>query len=201
AHYLARPIDIGEERKGAAGDGAVVAFAKARALAFDGAARGGQLLLDLARRRIVGLEDVPQIGARLQQVPLGLFRDRHRVLGRAAYRLAVVQGRAFAAAIEARHRRVEAFIEAGEIGGGQGHGTAFGYYARYGLQLIPARATPRSLSCPGFPVEGKWEYHSAPVGPILAQANSCGRGRPATPSCPMPHSCAARRTPLPPSVS
>ena len=112
---LARQVGI--EGEAAAGDGAVVALAVPRALAMDRHAVAGELGHDLLGGIVIGLELRPQVGARPEQVELDLVDHRHGVLGRAAHRLAAVQRRAFAAAIEARHRGVEAFVERGEVGG------------------------------------------------------------------------------------
>src|SRR5262249_23209057 len=108
--------------KGAAGHGAVLALTEGDALALDGRAAVVQVLDDLARRRVVWLEQLPKVGARLEQAPLGLLHQRHGGLRGAADRLAPVQRRAFLAAVEARERRAEALIEAREVLGFCGHG-------------------------------------------------------------------------------
>src|SRR4030095_11494404 len=97
------------------------------ALAMDGHAVAGELGDDLLGGIVVGLELRPQVGARLEQLELDLVHHRHGVLGRTADRLAAIEGRALAAAVEARDRRGEALVKSGEIlwlDGCLGHGHA-----------------------------------------------------------------------------
>src|SRR5262245_42657276 len=70
---------------------------------------------------IEGLEAMPEVAARFQQAVFGLLHQRDGVAGRAADRLAAVQGRAFAAAIETRDRRLEALVDAREVFRSRGH--------------------------------------------------------------------------------
>src|SRR5262249_50326973 len=92
-----------------------LALAEGDALALDGRAGVVQILDDLAGGAVVGLEQFPEVGARLEQAPLGLLHQGHRVLGRAADRFAAVERRALPAAVVARDRRAEALIEAREV--------------------------------------------------------------------------------------
>src|SRR6185295_14676470 len=114
--------DVGIERKGATSHRAVLALAEGGAFAFDGHAGVMQAVDDLAAGSVVRLETVPEVTARSQQLVFGLQNERHGILGRAADRLAAIQGRAFAPAVETRDRRLEALVDAREVFGFGGHG-------------------------------------------------------------------------------
>src|SRR5688572_15435885 len=101
ADEIALAGDVGIKWEGAAGDRPVVPLAVPGALALDRAAAVVQLVDNLPGGGIVRLEAVPEVGARFQELVFRLVHHRHRMLGRAADRRAVVQGGAELAAIVA----------------------------------------------------------------------------------------------------
>src|SRR6185312_44139 len=102
----------------------------------DRRAVGRQLRHDLLGGIVVGLELGPQVGAGLEKVELDLVYHRHGVLGRAADRLASIERGALAAAVEARHRRVEAVVEGCEVVGFQRTFRGLGGHAPLYLECV-----------------------------------------------------------------